>query len=164
MYLLEPITQFDNFNIIKFYDKNISYFKKFDNLPSYKDENFFSLIYEMINKKKMLVYCLKYNNIIIGMYYIEEINRTFYKSGSLSYCIDEEYASQGITTSILKANLDRFLADANINRVKCTIDIDNLASIALLTKLNFKIVGPIPSYFKINNQMTDCYIAFSNTN
>lgn len=161
---LEKITNNDIEQICKFYDKNYEFLSCYDNVPKYKDPNFSFNLFDGISKKKLISYALKNNNEIVGMYFIEEINRFFYDCCSLSYSIDKDYASKGITTVTIKDNLSRFLNDANVSKIKCTVSKNNVSSIKVLNKLNFNFFGPIPQYFRINNVMEDCYIAYSDTN
>lgn len=160
--LLKKILVNDIDNIISFYNKNYEYLTKTDNVPNYKDNNFSHNMFDSIEKKKLIVYALHHNTSIIGMYYIEEINRSFYDCCTLSYAIDKDYASLGITTKSIKENISMFLNDAKVSKLKCTVSIENTASIRVLEKLNFKLFGPIPQYFRINGNMKDCYIAYSN--
>lgn len=164
MYHLSKFQYSYSKNVIQFYIKNHDYINVYDNVPAYASPDFFVLLSENIANNKALAYCMWHDDQLIGMIYIEEINRNFYQSASLSFCIDADYASRGITTYILKKYIPEFLVDANISRVKCIVDVDNIASISILRKLDFQVVGPILQYFKINNVMKDCYIAYTNIN
>ena len=115
---LEKILISDIEAIYKFYDKNYKFLSCSDNVPKYKDLNFSSILFESISQKKLIAYSLKDNNKIIGMYFIEEINRSFYDCCSLSYSVDQDYSSKGITTHTIKDNISQFLNDANVSKLK----------------------------------------------
>jgi RimJ/RimL family protein N-acetyltransferase len=161
---LEKITPNDIENICKFYDKNYEFLSLTDNVPDYKNISFSNNMFDYISKKQLIVYSLKDNDNVVGMYFIEEINKSFYNCCSLSYSIDKDYSSKGITTTIIKNNLNWFLNDAGVSKLRCTVSKNNASSIRVLEKLKFNFFGPIPQYFKINNKMEDCYIAYSNIN
>lgn len=162
MFIFDKISKSDT-NLIKdYYSKNINYISKYDEVPNFESSEFFEGLFTGMTKGRTFCYCLKYNYSIVGLYYIEEINKLHYDSALLSYSIDKDYANQGITSKILKENIPQFLNDAKVKKLKCIIDKNNQSSICVLKKLDFLFFGPIPNFFRINQTMKDCYLAYSN--
>lgn len=158
------LTRDDINNLIDYYEKNKDYINIYDGVPDITDRAFFDKLFENIVKKKCFCYCLKNNNKIIGVYFLEEINKFHYDSALLSYNIDKDYSNKGITTNILQKNIPRFLEVAKVSKLKCIIEKNNFPSVSVLKKLNFSFYGPIDHFFKINGKMKDCYLAYSNLN
>ena len=157
------IQETDIDNIKEYYTRNKNYIERYDEIPDFND-SFFKGLFNEIEKEKCFCYCLKDTDKIIGLYYLEEINRVHYNSALLSYNIDQEYSNKGITTKLLKEHIPTFLKDTRTEKLKCIIEKDNQPSIQVLKKLNFSFFGPIPNFFKINNKMNECYLAYSNSN
>ncbi|GEM_PF-401856 len=98
------------------------------------------------NQKSFLV--LK-NNIIAGVFNINEIVRGFFQNAFLGFYAVSGFENQGIMSVGLKLVLKTIFEELKLHRIEANIQPDNKRSIQLIKKSGFRYEGQSPNYLKI---------------
>ncbi|MEK6733910.1 MAG: GNAT family protein [Pseudomonadota bacterium] len=96
-------------------------------------------------------------NRIIGTCGFNFWNRS-QKRVEISYDLDHNYWGKSITTNAVKAISDFAFMQMEAQRIQATVAIDNIPSIRVLEKSNFKKEGVLEKYGFLNNQPRDFYM------
>lgn len=97
------------------------------------------------------------NNILIGTCGYNNWSR-MHKRGEISYDLAHSYWGKGISTRCVKAISDFGFAAMGLQRIQATVAIDNIGSIKVLEKSNYKREGLMRSYGILHGQAKDFYM------
>ena len=92
---------------------------------------------------------------LIGVVNINEIVKGVFQSGYLGFYAFKNFSGQGLMTEGLSLVLDIYFKELNLHRLEANIQPENLKSINLIKRLNFRREGFSPKYLKINGQWRD---------
>lgn len=136
---LEHPTVEDSEEIFELINRNRKRFEKwFDwifEMSSIQNEA--KYIDEANNTDAQELYCIKYDNEIIGMIDLHEIDLND-KSAEVGYWIDEYFEGFGIISNII-VNLEDFIQEAlDIERLKIVVSQNNIRSINVAQRADFE--------------------------
>lgn len=136
--------------ILAFYARNRSCFEPFE--PT-RPDNFYTLAYQKaavqyeyseIIKGKTLryyIYLKASPDAIIGSLNFSRIEHDPFSRASLGYKIDGDHQGQGFAAEACRAAIPVMFSNYKIHRIEARVSPDNLPSIKLLERLNFRFEG-----------------------
>lgn len=89
----------------------------------------------------------KKSGFIIGLLDIHIIERDILQKANLGYRIFNNYWRQGFAHEAIKKLVKKCLIDLKLNRLEAVIDLDNIASICLMKRLNYRCEGVRKNYW-----------------
>lgn len=150
--------------VLAFYRSNISTFEPWE--PT-RANQFYTLAYQkaslsvehqQITKGKLLrywVFLKDYPDQIIGSICFQNILMGPFRSCSIGYKFSQEYQRQGYAYESISACIDYMFHILRFHRIEAFVLTNNIPSIRLLQKLNFKYEGISYSYANINGKWQD---------
>ncbi len=102
----------------------------------------------------MLV-CRKVDGAILGAINLSQIFYGNFRSCYMGYQIGAPFAGQGFMTEALALVLRHAFRTLKLHRIEANIQPENAASIALVTRLGFRLEGYSPRYLKIGGRWRD---------
>ena len=113
--------------------------------------------YDLFYKKVGIFWGISIDNNLIGTCGFHEINKIHSKV-KISCDLDMNFWNQGIMSKCLSVIINYVFTELNINRIEAYVETDNLKSIKLFQKLNFKKEGLLKQYEVRNIIHKDFYI------
>lgn len=93
---------------------------------------------------------------VIGSVALNNVVRGFHHSANLGYALDEKAQGQGLMQEALQAVLrTSFGTGFNLHRVQAAVRPENLRSLALLQRLDFRQIGLARDYLQIDGAWRD---------
>lgn len=77
------------------------------------------------------------------------------RSAQMGYWIDEAHAGGGIMTTAVAMAADHCLGTMGLHRIEIAIRPENVASLRIVEKLGFTLIGMAPRYLHINGRWRD---------
>lgn len=106
--------------------------------------------YRQPNQKSFLV-CNE-SGKLVGVFNISEIVRGLFQNAYLGFYAVQDHAGKGYMSAGLKLVLRKIFCDLELHRIEANIQPDNIRSINLIKKNQFRCEGFSPRYLKINNK------------
>ncbi len=153
-------------DILAFYQRNKELFERFE--PT-RPHNFYTEAYQkasisyefsQIIKGKTLRYYiyLKENpSTIIGSVNFFRMEHGPFSKVSIGYKLDADYHGHGYATEACLAAIPVIFSNYRIHRIEARVAPDNIPSIKLLERLNFRFEGIEYQSVEVNGQFTDHY-------
>jgi [ribosomal protein S5]-alanine N-acetyltransferase len=104
---------------------------------------------------KALPFALTYHDEMIGQVTVTGITWGSARWAQVGYWIDESHAGKGIMPVAVALACDHCLKSMGLHRIEIAIRPENLASLRVVEKLGFTLVGTAPRYLHINGQWRD---------
>lgn len=102
------------------------------------------------NLKKNLIFQINFKKEFIGMIFLKNIDK-YNMNCTISYMIgDKNYWKKGIGTFAVKFIKEKCFEKLKIKKIYTHVYKKNISSIKILQKNNFKIVGEIKKFYKVN--------------
>ena len=92
---------------------------------------------------------------VVGVFNISEIVRGSFQSAYLGYYGMAALARRGLMTQALRLVVRHVFDEIGLHRLEANIQPDNLASIALVRRVGFKLEGFSPRYLRIGGVWRD---------
>ena len=99
--------------------------------------------------------CVKESHGLAGVANIGEIVRGLFQSAYLGYYAFAPSVRHGYMREGLALVLDKAFGEIGLHRLEANIQPGNLASIALVGKLGFRLEGVSPKYLKVGGRWRD---------
>lgn len=99
--------------------------------------------------------CLKNGGAIAGTIGLSQIFRKSFQNAYLGYLLFENFTGQGLMTEAVALGLKYLFASLKLHRVEANVQPENLASIRVLQRNNFRLEGFSPKYLKIGGRWRD---------
>lgn len=153
-------------DILDFYDRNQILF---DNFEPTRPANFYTLAYQtaVINYEynqtitgKMLryyVYLKDAPETIIGSVNFSRLEHGPFSRAAIGYKFDSSYHGQGYALEACEAAIKILFSNYKIHRIEARVATDNLPSIRLLEKLQFRFEGIEYQSVEVNGTFRDHY-------
>ena len=109
---------------------------------------------DMPDQEGFLV-CDLASGAIAGVININSIVRGFFQSGYLGYYVGEPFARRGYMTEGMSLVIRYAFDEMKLHRLEANIQPENVASIALVRTLGFRLEGFSPRYLRINGEWRD---------
>jgi ribosomal-protein-alanine N-acetyltransferase len=104
---------------------------------------------------KALPFALTYRGQMIGQVTVTGITWGSARWAQVGYWIDEGHAGKGIMPVAVALACDHCLQTMGMHRIEIAIRPENHASLRVVEKLGFTLVGKAPRYLHINGQWRD---------
>lgn len=152
--------------ILAFYQRNKDLFDRFE--PT-RPSNFYteayqnasvSYEYSQIIKGKTLRYYIYLKNqpdTIIGSVNFSRMEHGPFSKASLGYKLDAAYHGNGYALEACQAAIPVLFSNYRIHRIEARVSPNNLPSIKLLERLNFRFEGIEYESVEVNGHFTDHY-------
>jgi len=158
--------------LLNFYLKNLGFFKRW--IPLYEPSfyNLESQINKIKNEKdlfdkkiQMSLYIFKkdFENQILGNVSVFNIDRVVSQSGFLGYMIDKDEIGNGFASEAAEKIIDYLFNEINLHRIEASVIPENIASVKILEKLNFKKERCSKNYLQVNGKWED-HLRFAKIN
>ncbi len=92
---------------------------------------------------------------MIGQLTVTGITWGSVRSAQLGYWIGEAHAGSGIMTTAVAMAVDHCLGTMGLHRIEIAIRPENLASLRIVEKLGFTLIGLAPRYLHIDGRWCD---------
>ena len=102
-----------------------------------------------------LLVCLKGSQEIVGVVNISNTVMGAFRSAYLGYYAFAGFSRQGLMREGLRAVVKHAFATLKLHRLEANIQPENIASIALVRSVGFKLEGYSPRYLKIFGRWRD---------
>lgn len=99
--------------------------------------------------------CRKHDGAIVGVAELGQIVRGTFQSAYLGYYAGESFAGQGYMAEGISLVLDHAFNRLKLHRIEANIQPNNVASIALIKRLQFTHEGYSRRYLKISGRWRD---------
>lgn len=106
--------------------------------------------YQQSNQKSFLV-CNETENIV-GVFNVSEIVRGLFQNAYLGFYAVADFAGKGYMSAGLKLVLAKVFHELKLHRIEANVQPDNVRSIQLIKKNEFRYEGFSPRYLKIDNK------------
>lgn len=152
--------------ILAFYQRNKELFERFE--PT-RPDNFYtdayqkasvSYEYSQIIKGKTLRYYIYLRNqpdTIIGSVNFSRLEHGPFSKASIGYKLDAAYQGHGYATEACQVAIPVLFTNYRIHRIEARVSPNNLPSIKLLERLNFRFEGIEYESVEVNGHFTDHY-------
>jgi ribosomal-protein-alanine N-acetyltransferase len=100
-------------------------------------------------------YVIEADGRLVGRITITNVARGPFCSGSLGYWIAADQAGRGLATGAVRTVLDDCFTDHGLHRLEAATLVDNLASLAVLRRTGFTLIGQARGYLRIAGQWRD---------
>lgn len=152
--------------VLTFYQKNQSAFDVFE--PT-RPDNFYTLSYqkaamqyeytEIIKGKSLryYIYLRKAPETIIGSVNFSKILHNPFSAASIGYKMDISYQGHGYATEACTAAIPVIFSGYQIHRIEARVAPNNIASIKLLERLDFRFEGIEYQSVEVNGRYQDHY-------
>lgn len=104
---------------------------------------------------KALPFALTYRGVMVGQVTVTGVTWGSARWGQVGYWIDEAHAGKGIMPIAVALACDHCLRAVGLHRIEIAIRPENKASLRVVEKLGFTLVGKAPRYLHINGQWRD---------
>lgn len=153
-------------DILAFYQKNKDLFERFE--PT-RPNNFYTEAYqkasisyeysEIIKGKTLRYYIYRKEDpsTIIGSVNFFRMEHGPFSKASIGYKLDAAHHGHGYAMEACLAAIPVIFSNYRIHRIEARVAPDNIASIKLLERLNFRFEGIEYQSVEINGQFTDHY-------
>ena len=153
-------------DILAFYQNNKDLFERFE--PT-RPENFYteayqrasiSYEYSQIIKGKTLryyIYLKEQPDTIIGSVNFFRMEHGPFSRASIGYKLDYAYHGKGYAQEACQAAIPVIFSNYHIHRIEARVATDNLPSIKLLERLDFRFEGIEYQSVEVNGHFTDHY-------
>lgn len=111
-----------------------------EHLSKYSADN--NISYLARNNQGQLIGCININNIVRGAF----------QSASLGYYAFSPHSGKGLMTQAMRLVISEAFGPHQLHRLEANIQPDNLASVALIRSLGFRLEGYSPRYLRIAGQ------------
>lgn len=152
--------------ILAFYQRNKDLFERFE--PT-RPDNFYteayqkaavSYEYSQIIKGKTLryyIYLKEQPDTIIGSVNFSRMEHGPFSKASIGYKLDAACHGHGYATEACQAVIPILFSNYRIHRIEARVSPDNLPSIRLLERMNFRFEGIEYESVEVNGRFTDHY-------
>ncbi len=112
---------------------------------------------QIINFDLQLVFFIRQRSDrrLIGIVNVNEIGKRIFQSVYLGFYAFKKFSGRGNMAEGLSLLLDIYFKKLNLHKLEANIQLENLKSINLIKRLNFRREGFLPKYLKINDQWHD---------
>ncbi len=153
-------------DILAFYKNNKDLFERFE--PT-RPQNFYTDSYQLasvnyeysqIIKGKTLryyVYLKEQPDVIIGSVNFIRIEHGPFSRATIGYKFDSAYHGKGYALEACQAAIPVLFSNYKIHRIEARVSPDNVASIKLLERLDFRFEGIEYQSVEVNGRFTDHY-------
>lgn len=104
---------------------------------------------------KALPFALTYDGPMVGQVTVTGITWGSARWAQVGYWIDRAHAGKGIMPVAVALACDHCLGAMGLHRIEIAIRPENAASLRVVEKLGFNLVGTAPRYLHINGQWRD---------
>jgi ribosomal-protein-alanine N-acetyltransferase len=104
---------------------------------------------------KALPFVLTYRDEMVGQVTVTGITWGSARWGQVGYWIDQAHAGKGIMPVAVALACDHCLGTVGLHRIEIAIRPENRASLRIVEKLGFVLVGTAPRYLHINGKWRD---------
>lgn len=104
---------------------------------------------------KALPFALTYEDEMVGQVTVTGITWGSARWAQIGYWIDKGHAGKGIMPIAVALAGDHCLNTLGLHRLEIAIRPENLASVRVVEKLGFPLIGTAPRYLHINGQWRD---------
>lgn len=104
---------------------------------------------------RSLPFALTYRDLMVGQVTVTGITWGSARWAQVGYWIDEAHAGKGIMPIAVALACDHCLQVVGLHRIEIAIRPENKASLRVVEKLGFVLVGTAPRYLHINGQWRD---------
>lgn len=104
---------------------------------------------------KALPFVLTYHEEMVGQVTVTGITWGSARWAQVGYWIDESHAGKGIMPVAVALACDHCLTTMGLHRIEIAIRPENTASLRVVEKLGFPLLGTAPRYLHINGQWRD---------
>ncbi len=104
---------------------------------------------------KALPFALTYHEEMVGQVTVTGITWGSARWAQVGYWIDESLAGKGIMPVAVALACDHCLTTMGLHRIEIAIRPENTASLRVVEKLGFPLLGTAPRYLHINGQWRD---------
>lgn len=108
------------------------------------------------------VFTLGAQGPVIGRVSLSQVFRGIFQNAYIGYYIDVRYKQQGLTSEAVRVALDTAFGPLGLHRVQAAIMPHNVASLALVRSVGFRLEGVAERYLKIAGDWRDhCFFAMT---
>ncbi|HYO32526.1 MAG TPA: GNAT family protein [Nocardioidaceae bacterium] len=104
---------------------------------------------------RALPFVLTYDGLMIGQVTVTGIAWGSARWAQIGYWIDERHAGRGIMPLAVAMAGDHCLSSMGLHRIEIAIRPENVASLRVVEKLGFTMIGLAPRYLHIDGQWRD---------
>lgn len=156
MIKIRELTGDDALAVTSLYLKNRENLRPFEPL---RDEMFFTVDYQ----RRLLSdeggaayrYGIFYESKLIGRITLSRITRAAFQNAGMGYWLDADYRSQGIMTAAVQEVIRRSFEELGFHRLEASVMPRNSASLRVLHKCGFELIGLARKYLQINGNWED---------
>lgn len=91
----------------------------------------------------------------IGGFHLNAVVLGSFRSATLGYWVDVEYAGRGLATAAVRKICELARDELRLHRVEAGTVLDNVASQRVLAKCGFEQFGTVPRYMHIDGEWRD---------
>ena len=150
--------------VLSFYEDNKNIFEQWEPKRfatfytlSYQKASLTSEHYQMLEGKllRYWVFLMDHPNEIVGTVCFQNFRKAPYYSCSLGYKLSEKYWHQGYAYEAIQTAIQYVFKEKQIHRIEAFIMPNNIPSIRLIERLQFRYEGLSFSYANINGSWED---------
>jgi [ribosomal protein S5]-alanine N-acetyltransferase len=104
---------------------------------------------------RSLPFALTYDGEMVGQVTVSGITWGSARWAQVGYWIDEAHAGKGIVPIGVALACDHCMRTMGLHRIEIAIRPENAASLRVVEKLGFSLIGTAPRYLHINGQWRD---------
>ncbi|AEJ40020.1 Ribosomal-protein-alanine N-acetyltransferase [Sulfobacillus acidophilus TPY] len=96
-----------------------------------------------------------YGAQLVGRIALTGVERGFFQNAHLGYAVDVAYQGRGLATQATRRVVDFAFTVIRLHRVDAAVLMDNRASMRVLEKVGFRLIGTAPYYLAIGGEWRD---------
>ncbi|AFA72310.1 putative ribosomal-protein-alanine N-acetyltransferase [Gordonia polyisoprenivorans VH2] len=118
----------------------------------------FAVLKSEAKRGTLLPFVIELDGVYIGQLTVGNIQRGAVRTAWIGYWIDAGHAGQGITTAAVALGVDHCFGPVGLHRLDATVQPDNVASQAVLSKIGFRREGLLERYMDVNKRWRDHFL------
>ena len=115
----------------------------------------FSVLRAEAKRGTVLPFVVELDGRYVGQLTIGNVQRGAVRSAWIGYWIDSAHFGKGIATAAVALGVDHAFGTVGLHRLEATVQPDNMASQAVLTKVGFRREGLLERYMDVNKRWRD---------
>lgn len=118
----------------------------------------FSILKSEAKRGTVLPFVIEVDGVYVGQLTVGNIQRGAVLTAWIGYWVDDDYSGKGVATAATALGVDHCFGPVGLHRLDATVQPENGASQAVLTKLGFRREGLLERYMDVNKRWRDHYL------
>ncbi len=118
----------------------------------------FSMLKAEAKRGGVLPFVIEVDGRYAGQLTVGNVQFGAVRSAWIGYWVDADIAGGGVASAAVALGVDHCFGEVGLHRLDATVQPDNVASQAVLTKLGFRQEGLLKRYMDVNARWRDHYL------